>query len=246
MNSAYLWKQAEEAYKSLKIEGGGPGAFAGIEKKTVLSREGLKQADPAIRHRVMLMAFSEIGLYEDIASAHLEAADSVIFSGSASAEAHFPGNYILAVSYGSAAAYLSNEERVCAPAPDLSLKSKVLPIDEYRAALPVKGCRAAAFDCGRIKSAAENALDVLAVRGREEGDFFTPAGMKSGRKKVQDYFVDRKIPKEERARFRLVALGSEALWIFDPLSCGNGEINERYKINENTKDVLLLEIDSEL
>jgi tRNA(Ile)-lysidine synthase len=66
--------------------------------------------------------------------------------------------------------------------------------------------------------------------------------MKSGKKKMQDYFVDRKIPKENREFYLLVALGKEVLWVFDPINNMHNEINENYKITFATKNVLLLEI----
>ena len=55
-----------------------------------------------------------------------------------------------------------------------------------------------------------------------------------GRKKLKDYFIDLKIPKEERDKLLLVADGSHILWI---IGYGN-RISEGYNISDSTKRVL--------
>jgi tRNA(Ile)-lysidine synthetase-like protein len=103
----------------------------------------------------------------------------------------------------------------------------------------------AAFDCGRLRELAENPAESITIRGRRQGDRFTPPGMKSGSKKIQDYFVDRKIPKENRDKFRLAAIGSEVLWIVDPIFGKLNEVSEKFKITDDTKETLLLEMCNE-
>lgn len=52
----------------------------------------------------------------------------------------------------------------------------------------------------------------LKVRSRHSGDIFYPSGMK-GKKKVKDYFVNEKIPSEERAKIPLLICGGEVAMI---------------------------------
>jgi tRNA(Ile)-lysidine synthase len=49
-------------------------------------------------------------------------------------------------------------------------------------------------------------LERLSLRARRPGDRFRPLGM-HGRKKLQDFFVDAKIPREERGRIPLLTTG---------------------------------------
>ena len=49
------------------------------------------------------------------------------------------------------------------------------------------------------------------VRGRRPGDRIRPRGMQ-GHKKLQDYYVDRKVPRRERDAAPVVACGSDVLW----------------------------------
>jgi len=54
----------------------------------------------------------------------------------------------------------------------------------------------------------------LAVRTRRPGDRFQPPGMGGKTKKLQDFFVDRKVPRETRDAVPLVVDGQDRIvWI---------------------------------
>ncbi|MDF2839912.1 MAG: tRNA lysidine(34) synthetase TilS [Clostridia bacterium] len=71
----------------------------------------------------------------------------------------------------------------------------------------------------------------LVLRNREMGDIISPIGMK-GSKKLKDYFIDKKIPKDQRDQVLLLADGNEIVWILGSI------INEKYKITPNTQKVI--------
>lgn len=50
--------------------------------------------------------------------------------------------------------------------------------------------------------------DKLIIRNRREGDIFCPVGM-DGRKKLKDFFIDKKIPAEERSRIGIITINGE-------------------------------------
>ena len=52
-------------------------------------------------------------------------------------------------------------------------------------------------------------LDGAVLRFRRDGDVFTPFGGK--RKKLKQYFIDKKIPKRLRNRIPLICRGDEVL-----------------------------------
>jgi tRNA(Ile)-lysidine synthase len=52
----------------------------------------------------------------------------------------------------------------------------------------------------------------LTVRTRRRGDRFRPLGM-TGTVKLQDFFVNAKVPRAERARIPLVLSGDEIVWV---------------------------------
>lgn len=80
------------------------------------------------------------------------------------------------------------------------------------------------FDYGKIRGK-------LYLRNRRPGDFFNPVGI-IGRKKIKDYFVDRKIEREKRDEVPLLAVGSEIIWIL------GYAINRNYQVSAETKSVL--------
>jgi tRNA(Ile)-lysidine synthase len=78
----------------------------------------------------------------------------------------------------------------------------------------------------------------LILRNRRDGDWFQPLGMK-GRKKIKTFFIDRKIPRNERDEIMLIADQISVVWI------EKMHLNDRVKITKETKNVLELEsIDS--
>ncbi len=73
----------------------------------------------------------------------------------------------------------------------------------------------------------------LCVRIRKDGDYFVPLGMK-GHKKIKDYFIDEKVPKNDRDRIHLVCDDEKIIWI------QNMRLDNRCKITETTKNIIIL------
>ncbi len=73
----------------------------------------------------------------------------------------------------------------------------------------------------------------LRVRTRKTGDYLTIHGNGSVQhKKLKDYMVTEKIPKEERDRIPVIAEESHVLWL------AGHRISEYYKVTINTKKIL--------
>jgi tRNA(Ile)-lysidine synthase len=75
----------------------------------------------------------------------------------------------------------------------------------------------------------------LLVRGIRPGDRFYPLGAPGGRK-LQDFLVDAKVPREERARVAVVESAGEIAWVVGM------RIDERFKVSESTGVVAVLEV----
>ncbi len=71
----------------------------------------------------------------------------------------------------------------------------------------------------------------LVLKSRTPGDRFQPLGM-SCEKKLKDFFIDRKIPAEERDELPLLVSNGKIVWI------GGIEVSELVKIDGNTEDVV--------
>jgi len=71
----------------------------------------------------------------------------------------------------------------------------------------------------------------LSVRTFRPGDRFFPLGMKN-HVKLKDFFISRKIPKEERRFIPLLTSGNDIIWVI------GHRIDERYKVTETTREIL--------
>jgi len=71
----------------------------------------------------------------------------------------------------------------------------------------------------------------LTVRRRQDGDRFQPLGM-TGRKKLQDFMVDAKIPGIWRDRVPLVCSGGSIIWVV------GWRISDSVKITDSTRRIL--------
>ncbi len=54
---------------------------------------------------------------------------------------------------------------------------------------------------------------LVTVRSRRPGDRFRPAGMGGRSKKLQDFFVDEKVPRRKRDALPLLCAGDDILWV---------------------------------
>ncbi len=76
----------------------------------------------------------------------------------------------------------------------------------------------------------------LAVRNRRPGDRFRPVGL-GGQKKLQDFFVDRKVARRERDRVPLVVDGADrVVWV-----AGYG-IDEDFRVTDPMQAVVILRL----
>jgi tRNA(Ile)-lysidine synthase len=78
----------------------------------------------------------------------------------------------------------------------------------------------------------------LAVRNRRPGDWFRPLGL-GGRKKLQDFFVDRKIPRAQRDQVPLVVDESDRIvWV------AGLAIDHDFRVTDPAQAVLILRLNA--
>jgi len=111
------------------------------------------------------------------------------------------------------------------PIPDLGI---AISARRSRAKRPPPHPTTALLDAAKI-------APPLTVRTRRRGDRFTPFGMK-GTVKLQDFFVNAKVPRSERSRVPLVLSGDEIIWVI------GYRINERFKVRDKTRQTIRLEV----
>ncbi|MFC5282418.1 tRNA lysidine(34) synthetase TilS [Pedobacter alpinus] len=78
----------------------------------------------------------------------------------------------------------------------------------------------------------------LTLRYWKDGDVFKPFGM-NGFKKLSDYFIQQKVPQQQKADIPILANGNgEIVWV-----CGFRS-DDRYKVNSNTKKIIIFELNT--
>lgn len=234
----YLWSCTETEYTRL-LQGGKGG---GLDVKE------LSSLPSAIRRRVIMKAFQEAGLTQDITAVHLQAAEQLLTEGKTSRQLDFPGGYGMEIRYGRVYFYKKRSEAEASreegekEISTLQLGMKLIQTDG--GSLTSYPKNAAVFDWDKLSSAHSEMPDIV-LRHRQPGDYIS---LKRGRKKLQDFFVDQKVPKEKRDAVFLAAAESEILWIIADKNAGllKHRYSEKYKLDETTKKALMLEFVCEI
>ena len=82
----------------------------------------------------------------------------------------------------------------------------------------------------------EKLIYPLTLRAWQQGDQFYPLGMKT-RQKVSDFFIHQKVALHKKNRAPVLVNGNgDIIWI------GGYRLDERYKVNNNTKKVTIFEL----
>jgi len=229
-DSLYLENQAAAALEAVQ-RGEESGALR-------LDLARLRKTEPALRGHLLRLAVSRVkGDLNQLSYGHVR---SVLDKLNATEkwELHLPGGFFV---QGGRDDLLIGRERE----PQREAK-------EFKYTLPVPG-RAElkeigrSFDCGFAEqldtAAGPNVAYVdytalgreVIVRSKLPGDRFMPLGLK-GTKKVQDFFVDEKIPAEARDSVPVVESGGRIVWL------GGWRLDERAKVTERTKKIVRLEL----
>lgn len=190
----------------------------------------------AMKRRVLRLALALVkGDLLAVSYTHVADAVSSVASGKTGRGYDMPGGVRVEKSYdrliiyrpvaaGEFSAILPVPAHIEVPAVGIAVESRVLTAGE---AAPVADSRNALFDLDRLKMP-------LTVRGRRAGDFFHPLGM-SGKKKLQDYFTDIKLPRDARARAPILDTGGDVAWVM-----GHRQ-DRRFAADQGSKRVLLVE-----
>lgn len=184
-----------------------------------LDRSGLAALHPALRARVIRRALERVrGDLTGISARHVEDVEGVLLGERPQAEVHLPAAW-------AARRYDRLWLRRTPPPPPPPFAVPVAGPGVYP--LPGGGVlEVSLVDAPRGEGALAVEFDAdvasfpLLVRPFRPGDRFRPAGL-GGSKKLKDFFIDAKIPLEERRRLPLVA-GREILWVVGVRRCDGG------------------------
>ncbi len=204
-----------------------------------LDRAAVRTLHPALQRHVLRGAYARArGGTRDLAEAHIEQMIRLL-SGPSGRGLDLPGGVRLEAAHD-VVTLLTSEAAPCA-AP--------LLLGEHTVAVPgetaVSGWRVLA----RIQPppdtlaagphtaflSAEALGGTVIVRGRRPGDRFQPLGLGGHDKKLQDFFVDARVPRAERPRTPLVVTPEGIAWVV------GWRIAHWARVTPSTQDVVRLE-----
>lgn len=210
--------------------------------KMAFSIKNLQELHKAVRIRTYTIALAGIGMKTNLTSRHVEAIESLLYSQSPSAAADLSGDYRVRRSYEAIVfeRYRSEkkdgEQWLSKGVPGWKVQAMGFgEYMEYRSEAALRGSIYGAFTGVDI--------DSLCFRRRGPGDVIRFNG---GTKKLQDFFVDEKVPKADRDQIRVLAKGREILWILPSEVFANktlkkkGRFSAAYKPERSRQETIIV------
>ncbi len=211
---AYLREEAEKAFKE-------------AAEKNGISLEAIGKLPRAISGRVVQILWnSRTNSGQNLSHKYIEAILRLARNAKTASRLDLPFGFSARVEYG----ILMIEKRT-AP----TEFSRKIEVGSY-VFLENAGIKAGVFEEGDGLKISLDGTEVLEIRSRKQGDSFSPSGM-SGTKSVSDYFTDKKLPHEKRARTpiltadgRIAAVG--AMRADESFSKGRRKKDYYFKVEE--------------
>jgi tRNA(Ile)-lysidine synthase len=205
------------------------------QKRIELFLSPLEAMEVVILRRVLRRAISETEGLRCIGFGHIEDMIDLIRNGNNGDRLVLPRSIRVIKEY--ALLVITSEEpvRIAEYALDLPGKAVIVGAGQVlTAALEEKSVQ---FGQGKasVPLDAEKMRFPLTVRPRRPGDYFYPMGF-GRKKKLQDFFVDLKIARDERDSVPVVVSGDDIVWI------AGHRADERFKVTETTKKFVRLGI----
>lgn len=192
----------------------------------------LQRLNGEVRYRVLLRIFQEVEPTFFPLREHIQLIEKVLRGKRPNLSASFPRGTIARKTYG----YITFTKKPEVQSvkgnfkvfsgmnsiEPLGLSLEVAEMDDQSGAIPISP------DIGYFDL---EKLGGLSVRTFEAGDRFVPLGM-SQTKKLKDFFIERKIPKEKRRQVPLLLSNQDIIWIV------GYRIDDRYKVTKDSHRVL--------
>lgn len=207
--------QEDEEFFAVLVEREFAGRTSWQQDKLLLSTYAWGQMAPSVRTRLLRKAYFVIGGTE-LGYRHTVALDKLCLNNRSGRLLQLPQQLQAVYEYGQLIFSQRQEIRVARTVQEeIRLSAQdgtVVPMGAGKLSvrlLPEKP----AFRSKHIIYPAKLVDKEVIVRYRKNGDWFYPYGG-SGGKKLKDYFIDRKIPREQRDSKLLVCCGKRVLGIF--------------------------------
>ncbi len=207
-------------------------------KQIRLDLDAFSQEDPYLRGRILHLFMERIaGQRKDITAAHLESMERLFLS-EKNGELNLPYGITVYKNYRTGMLVKGKQERQEREAIAITGEGHFYADGLGEVEVTVFSCEKTGnipekrytkwFDYDKITTS-------VLLRVRERGDYLT-INSSMAHKSLQDYFVNEKIPRQERDSFYVLADGSHIMWV------PGYRISEYYKVTEQTRNIMQVSI----
>lgn len=211
--------------------------------KIVISLKKLNCFSDAVKRRILRLAYRQLaGYFKTPTFDHVDKALALIAGKPDHGEMDFPGGVLLIKRYNFMEIINSRNNRDNRQVPFYQYFLKIpgeTHIPEVNRKIKAEVLNVAQTMDPRLFCLSETVLDMeklqglLCVRKPIGGDVFSPLGM-SGKMKIKKFFIELKVPREQRDAIPIVTCGNDIVWVagFRP--------GDPWKVTSNTKTCLHL------
>ena len=225
--SAYMDREAEKLCRLSTVR---------YQNEVQVLKFAFYQGDEVLRVPVLQKCVEYLcGSLANITEEHLEKL-LALFEMQTGKEIHLPYGIVAVRTYEGIRMFFRKEKEFTEPVEitgdgtyEFGGNTYLVSIEDWdeRKIFPIKNYTKC-FDYDKIK-------DKVFLRTRESGDYLE-INKNHGKKSLQDYLVNEKVPKEERDQVMLLASGNHILWVVGK------RISEYYKVTKETKKVLRVQV----
>lgn len=204
----YLEEKTKEALK--RCSDSGP---SGVRRISLLD---FRRYERNIRRRVIRSCYRDLGCRQGLPFEHVERVDSLALEGETGKLLHLPGRVTVEKTYDHLLFYRTPVEKP----PVEKLKKRPLlipgntPLPELDQVVQITVANKSRLSEEKdvVYLPLEGDFPRLYARTRMEGDRISLPGLK-GRKRIKDYLMEKKIPRDKRDQILFIADEKEVLWI---------------------------------
>ncbi|MCX7923021.1 MAG: tRNA lysidine(34) synthetase TilS [Clostridia bacterium] len=204
----------------------------------------LENYHPAVKKRIVRKAIRDLkGDLKGVENVHIEDIITLGTKGRTGSEIHLPHKIHVSKSYNTLKLFIFVKENCPAVSYNESINIPGTTRLQANGALMEASIHNKSDLAGISSNAGQGLLEQIFdydklqaginIRTRQNGDVFKPY-KSNGTKKLKEYFIDNKIPRNVRESIPLVVIGNEIVWIV------GYKISDKFKVTENTKCVLKL------
>lgn len=193
----------------------------------------MENMDIVILRRVLRRAIDETSGLKGVSFVHIEDIIRLIRSGNAGDRLNLPGGIRVIREYALLVMTSEPAVRIASYSLDPPDKAVIAGAGKVITASFEEGTDGSADEKSSVFLDAGKMFFPLTIRPRMKGDYFYPSGL-GGRKKLQDFFVDEKVPRDERDSIPVVVSGDDIVWV------AGYRPDERYRVTGGTEKFLKL------